>query len=35
MTIVVSSHILAELEDYATQMLMIRDGQVAGGGVVA
>ena len=35
MTIVVSSHILAELEDYCTQMLMIRDGQVAGGGVVA
>jgi ABC-2 type transport system ATP-binding protein len=35
MTIVVSSHILAELEDYSTQMLMIRDGKVAGGGVVA
>ena len=35
MTIVVSSHILAELEDYSTQMLMIRDGAVAGGGVVA
>jgi ABC-2 type transport system ATP-binding protein len=35
MTIVVSSHILAELEDYSTRMLMIRDGQVAGGGVVA
>jgi len=35
MTIVVSSHILSELEDYSTQMLMIRDGQVAGGGVVA
>lgn len=35
MTIVVSSHILAELEDYSTQMLMIRGGQVAGGGVVA
>ena len=34
MTIVVSSHILAELEDYSTQMLMLRDGQVAGGGVV-
>ena len=34
MTIVVSSHILAELEDYSTQMLMIRDGRVAGGGVV-
>ena len=35
MTIVVSSHILAELEDYSTRMLMIRDGRVAGGGVVA
>lgn len=35
MTIVVSSHILAELEDYSTQMLMIRDGAVAGGGVLA
>jgi len=35
MTIIVSSHILAELEDYATRMLMIRDGLVAGGGVVA
>ena len=34
MTIVVSSHILAELEDYSTRMLMIRDGRVAGGGVV-
>jgi len=35
MTVIVSSHILAELEDYSTQMLMIRDGRVAGGGVVA
>lgn len=35
MTIVVSSHILAELEDYSTRMLMLRDGQVAAGGVVA
>jgi ABC-2 type transport system ATP-binding protein len=35
MTIVVSSHILSELEDYSTQMLMIREGRVAGGGVVA
>lgn len=35
MTIVVSSHILSELEDYSTRMLMIRDGAVAGGGVVA
>lgn len=35
MTIVVSSHILAELEDYCSEMLMLRDGQVAGDGVVA
>ncbi|WP_304175653.1 ABC transporter ATP-binding protein [Phenylobacterium aquaticum] len=35
MTIMVSSHILAELEDYSTSMLMIQDGRVAGGGVVA
>jgi ABC-2 type transport system ATP-binding protein len=35
LTIVVSSHILAELEDYSTRMLMLRDGRVAGGGVVA
>jgi ABC-2 type transport system ATP-binding protein len=35
MTIVVSSHILAELEDYSTRMLMLREGRVAGGGVVA
>ena len=35
MTIVVSSHILAELEDYSTRMLMLRDGRVGGGGVVA
>ncbi len=34
MTIIVSSHILAELEDYSSQMLMIRDGRAAGGGVV-
>ena len=34
MTILVSSHILAELEDYCTEMLMLRDGRVAGGGVV-
>ena len=34
MTIMVSSHILAELEDYSSQMLMILDGRVAGGGVV-
>ena len=35
MTIVVSSHILAELEDYSTRMLMLRDGRIAGGGVVS
>jgi ABC-2 type transport system ATP-binding protein len=35
MTILVSSHILAELEDYSTEMLMIRDGRVAGSGVVS
>ena len=34
MTIVVSSHILAELEDYCSEMLMLRDGRVAGEGVV-
>ena len=34
MTVVVSSHILAELEDYATRMLTIRDGLAVGGGVV-
>ncbi|QUD87511.1 ABC transporter ATP-binding protein [Phenylobacterium montanum] len=35
MTIVVSSHILAELEDYSTRMLMLREGRIAGGGVVS
>lgn len=35
MTILVSSHILAELEDYCTDMLMVRDGRVAGGGIVS
>jgi ABC-2 type transport system ATP-binding protein len=34
MTLVVSSHILSELEDYCSEMLMLRDGQVVGGGVV-
>jgi ABC-2 type transport system ATP-binding protein len=29
MTVVVSSHILAELQDYSTHMLIIRDGRVA------
>jgi ABC-2 type transport system ATP-binding protein len=31
MTLVVSSHILAELEDYCTDMVVIRDGKLAGG----
>jgi ABC-2 type transport system ATP-binding protein len=35
MTILVSSHILAELEDYSSEMLMLRDGRVAGAGVVS
>lgn len=30
MTILVSSHILAELEDYCTDMLVMRDGRIAG-----
>jgi ABC-2 type transport system ATP-binding protein len=34
MTLIVSSHILAELEDYCTEMLMLRDGEVVGGGAV-
>jgi len=34
MTLVVSSHILSELEDYCSEMLMLRDGEVVGGGVV-
>ncbi|HTI66691.1 MAG TPA: ABC transporter ATP-binding protein [Caulobacteraceae bacterium] len=34
MTVLVSSHILAELEDYCTEMLMLRDGRAVGGGVV-
>jgi ABC-2 type transport system ATP-binding protein len=28
MTFIISSHILAELEDYCTSMLVLRDGQV-------
>ena len=34
MTLVVSSHILAELEDYCSQMVIIDKGLVAGGGAV-
>jgi ABC-2 type transport system ATP-binding protein len=30
MTLLVSSHILAELEDYATEMIIIRDGKLVG-----
>ena len=35
MTLIVSSHILAELDDYATEMLIIKDGKVAGGAAVS
>lgn len=35
MTIMVSSHILAELEDYCSDMLMILDGRVGGEGVIS
>lgn len=31
MTLMVSSHILAELEDYCSQMLIIEDGKIVGG----
>lgn len=31
MTLMVSSHILAELEDYSSQMLIMRDGRLTGG----
>jgi ABC-2 type transport system ATP-binding protein len=34
MTLIVSSHILSELEDYCSEMLMLRGGEVVGGGVV-
>lgn len=34
MTLIVSSHILAELEDYCTEMLVLQDGRIAGGGAV-
>jgi len=35
MAIIVSSHILAELEDYSTAMLVMRDGALIGDGPVA
>lgn len=35
MTLIVSSHILAELDDYATEMLIIKDGKIAGGSAVS
>jgi ABC-2 type transport system ATP-binding protein len=34
MTLIVSSHILSELEDYCSEMLMLRGGEVVGAGVV-
>jgi ABC-2 type transport system ATP-binding protein len=34
MTLVVSSHILAELEDYCTSMVIIDDGNIVGGGSI-
>lgn len=35
MTLVVSSHILSELEDYSTDMVVVNDGRIAGGGPIA
>jgi ABC-2 type transport system ATP-binding protein len=32
MTLVVSSHILSELEDYSNEMIIMDDGRIAGGG---
>jgi ABC-2 type transport system ATP-binding protein len=34
MTLVVSSHILAELEDYSTAMIIMDDGRIARGGAI-
>jgi len=34
MTVMVSSHLLSELEDYCTEMLMLEDGRVIGDSVV-
>jgi ABC-2 type transport system ATP-binding protein len=35
MAIIVSSHILSELEDYSSSMLILRDGKLVGGGAVS
>src|SRR3569832_395599 len=35
MTIIVSSHILAELDDYSTHILMIRDGRIVEHGLLS
>ncbi len=35
LAIIVSSHILAELEDYSTAMLVMNDGALAGGGPIS
>jgi ABC-2 type transport system ATP-binding protein len=34
MTLVISSHILAELEDYCTSMIIMDEGRIVGGGTV-
>jgi ABC-2 type transport system ATP-binding protein len=34
MTLMVSSHILAELEDYCSEMIIIEDGRIVGGKAV-
>jgi ABC-2 type transport system ATP-binding protein len=35
MTLIVSSHILAELEDYSDRMIIVDDGRIAGGEAIA
>lgn len=35
MTLIVSSHILAELEDYSDRMIIVNDGRIAGGEAIA
>ena len=35
MTLVVSSHILAELEDYSDRMVIVDNGRIAGGESIA